>query len=153
VTGASTLDMLGKFWGGEKTFFLLTSKEPWLCSHQKCSKTVIFRTITKFCKNNFFLTHVTVGSCSVLTCEHVVKISEIFTAWIARYKHSNSPNPFFWPCKKQGSSTWQAHFSMKKCPKWWYFFGFFFLDKLATCIKNITSFGIWNYRTYRKEKK
>ncbi len=62
--------------------------------------------------------------------------------WIARYKHSNSLKSFFWPCKKQGSCASQAHFSMKKCQKWWCFFEVFFLDKLATGLKNFLSIGI-----------
>jgi hypothetical protein len=53
----------------------------------------------------------------MLNEEFVVKISEIFASWIARYKHSNSLKSFFWPCKKQGSCTPEAHFSIKKCPK------------------------------------
>jgi len=72
----------------------------------------------------------------------VEKISEISMVWIARYKHSNSLKLFFAPHEKQGSCTSQDHFSMKNCPKWWGFIGIFFLDKLATCLKIFTSFGI-----------
>jgi len=36
----------------------------------------------------------TIGSCSMLTWEHVEKISEISTMWIARYELSNSQKSF-----------------------------------------------------------
>jgi len=44
--------------------------------------------------------------------------------------------------QKSVSYTSQAYFSMKKCPKWWCFFGFFYLNKLATYLKKFRSFGI-----------
>jgi len=119
-----------------------------MSSQKKCSKTAI--SSTKVLKK-LFLTNVPIGSCSLLTQEHVVNISKKFTMWIARYKHPNSLKSFFRPCEKEGSNTSQAHFSIyKNCPKWWYFFELFFLDKLATCLKIFTSFGTV-HTTYREE--
>jgi len=56
----------------------LTPKVLWLCYHQKHSKTAISSTSTKFLKKNFFLTCVTVWSCSMLVWEDVIKNSQIF---------------------------------------------------------------------------
>jgi len=61
---------------------------------------------------------------------------------IVRYELLNSQKSFLWPCKKLYCSTSQAHISMKKCPKWWCFFGFILQGKLATCLENFRSFGI-----------
>jgi len=65
--------------------------------------------------------------------------------FIARYKLLNYKNLFFGPTKKLGTSTSQGHIGMKKCPKWWYFFGFILQGKLAICLKNFRSFGIVQY--------
>jgi len=62
--------------------------------------------------------------------------------WIARYELSNSQKSFLGPCKKSGSCTSQGYIFMKKCPKWWYLFGFILQDMLATCLKNFRAFGI-----------
>jgi len=86
--------------------------------------------------------HVTKGSYSMLTRKHVVEILEISTMCIARYEFLNSQLSLFWPCEKSGSYTSQAHICMKKCPKWWYFFGFILQIKLPTCLKNFRSFEI-----------
>jgi len=121
-----------------KTFIkqMSTSKVPWLCIHQKH-----YQNYQNFGKKQY-VTHVTIGSCSMMNWQHVAKNLENSTVWIGRYKHSYSPKPFFQLCKKTGSCTSQAHFSMKKCRKWWCLFEFSFLNKLAICLKKFTSFGI-----------
>jgi len=70
------------------------------------------------------------------------KISEIFIVWIARYELSNSQKSFFGLAKKLGYNTSHCHICMKKCPKWWFFFGFIFHGKFFICLKNFRSFGI-----------
>jgi len=104
--------------------------------HPKRSKTNISCISTEFLIKKYFSTHVIVGFCSILTWEHVEKISKTSSAWIARYELLNLQKSFFWLFEILGSCTSQGHICMKKCLKWWCFFGFILQVKLTTCLEN-----------------
>jgi len=63
-------------WISIQSTYTLTPKVPWLCIHQKRSETAISNTTTNFFWKKQFLTHLIVGSCSMMNLQHVVKISE-----------------------------------------------------------------------------
>jgi len=90
----------------------LTPKVLWLCIHQKCSKTAISSITTKFLEF-FFDIYIMVGSCSMMNWQHRVKISENYTVWIVRYKHSNSPKLFFNSAKNRAAALHKLTFQWK----------------------------------------
>jgi len=71
----------------------------------------------------------------------VVRISEISTAWIARYDHLNLPISFFRPCKNMAVALHKLTF-YEKMSKMVVLLWILFLDKLSTQLKNFTSLGI-----------
>jgi len=88
-----------------------------------------------------FLTHVIIGSCSILTKKHVVKISKNLPLKLQDISIQIHGNHFLGPVKNRALHFISSLF-YEKYPKWWCFFGLFFLDKLATYLENFTSFGI-----------
>jgi len=91
----------------------LTPKVPWLCIHQKRSQIAISSTTTKFLEF-FFLTHLTIGSCSMMNRQYVVKLSENSTMWIVRYKHFKFTKTIFFNfAKKRAAALHKLTFQWK----------------------------------------